>query len=409
MCVRCQRAGQECIRGLNVKFVQGVRLTRETVHDAWDGSTDYTFDQSQQWMPIAACICFVDETEETRSWYTGIPALPPTASPRLPSPRVYASPSGPCDGGTVSPVLQRSTSPVSFNGSVSLDHPITYQQVISASSPTQSFGRSRASPRSPQSLQEQTPKLFDARKAFLLRHYIAALGVSLDVCDPKHHFSRVVPELATRSPLLLNAALAASAHHLCRTAGYDPTIAGKYHGRCVELLIPLLANLTTFGDDIVAAIVLLRYYEQMASAVSGSDSERHLSGASAFMNSERTCATAGGMRQASFWIFLRQDLDVALSQQRPVKLDLEAYAVSMMLEEPKDDYDWANKIVWITAEAVAFLFGPDKLRNRHEELRSNAQVWLRDKPDTFRPLYVAEGLVFPEVCYTQPYHGKHIS
>jgi hypothetical protein len=125
------------------------------------------------------------------------------------------------------------------------------------------------------------------------------------------------------------------------------------------------------------------------------------------MNSERTSATAGGLRQASFWIFVRQDLDTALSQQRPLKLDLDAFAADMEdLNIPCDDCDWANRMVWITAEVVAFSFAWDKPRLRYEELRLKTVSWWQRKPESFRPLYFGAGQAFPTVYFSQPCHGK---
>lgn len=172
------------------------------------------------------------------------------------------------------------------------------------------------------------------------------------------------------------------------------------------ILIPLLNDMSLVSDEVVAATVLLRYYEQMSSAVTGFDCERHLTGTSAFINSESTCATAGGLRQASCWIFVRQDLDVALSQRQPLRLNLEAYAVGMDLDIPSDDWGWANRIVWITAEVVVFSFGWDKPRMKYEELRIKTEAWLQRKPESFRPLYVGRGSAFPTVYYSQLCHGK---
>ncbi len=76
------------------------------------------------------------------------------------------------------------------------------------------------------------------------------------------------------------------------------------------------------------------------------------------------------MRQASFWIFLRQALDVALNQQRTLTLDLDAYAVTIDLDTPADDWTWANRMVWITAEVVNYLFGEAKSNSQYNELRT---------------------------------------
>ena len=267
-------------------------------------------------------------------------------------------------------------------------------------------GRLQAPPTSPGFPFDEVGRVSDVKEAFLLRHFIS-LGQIMDVCDPHNHFGSVVPELATRSGLLLNAVLAASALHLSRTTGYDPMVAEMYHERCVELLIPLLDDPSRVADEVVAATVLLRFFEQVSSAITGSDCERHLSGTSAFMNSESTCATAGGLRQASFWIFIRQDLDVALGHQRPLKLNLEAYSVEIDMDTPSDDWGWANCMVWITAETVAFTFGWEKSRMKYEELKHRTEAWWQRKPDSFRPLYIGhEGAAFPTAWYMGPLYGK---
>lgn len=401
-------------------------MMRGRVQDQWDGSADYIFDDQQPWVPIQrtrgncsahssslrylfSTVCFVDETEQTRSFYVCEIFSTPSPIPQSPHQSLLSqSPYRPQSGSSLPEPSNQATeisadtfSPPAFTRGVLPDSLALWSR-----SPLDFDSGPQLLPESPATSLGDAPKLFDEQEALLLRHYISALGWALDICDPHHHFSDVVPELATRSALLLNATLAASAHHLSRTSGFDPLVADIYHERCVELLIPLLNNLPTVPDEVIAATVLLRLFEQMSSGITGSDCERHLSGTSAFMNLESTCATAGGVRQASFWLFLRQALDVALSHQRPLKLNLEAYAVTINLDAPADDWTWANRIVWITAEAAAFLFGQEKSQAKYEELRIKADAWWQRKPQSFRPLYIARGAVFPEIFYTRPWHGK---
>jgi len=330
-------------------------------------------------------VSFVDETRETRAWYTDEDELAQSSQVSVPHPRQHT---------------YTSFEDTTHDGADGVHGHGTPSELQSPSSILHSYFST---------LPIKSPKLVDPQEAFLLRHYISTLGVALDVCDSHRHFSSVVPDLATRSPVLLNAALAASAHHLSRVTHYDPLVADMYHERCVELLIPLLDELSFVPDEVVAATVLLRLYEQMSSAITGSDCARHLSGTSAFMNSESTCATAGGIRQASFWIFLRQDIDVALNHQRPLKLNLDAFAPQMDGNVLWDDWAWANRMVWITAEIVAFAFARDKSQSRLEELKTKTEDWWRHKPDSFRPLHVARGAVFPEVHFVRPWHGKTTS
>jgi hypothetical protein len=98
-----------------------------------------------------------------------------------------------------------------------------------------------------------------------LHHYISSKAPLLDICDEHNHFGRTVPELATHSPLLLNALLAVSRHHLSRTMGYDCMAAEMFHERCVELLIPLLDNAPRVSDEVVAATycseILSKYHQ----------------------------------------------------------------------------------------------------------------------------------------------------
>ena len=249
-------------------------------------------------------------------------------------------------------------------------------------------------------------KLADSHEAFLLHHYIAALASHIDICDPHLHFSNVVPELAIKSPVLLNAALAASARHLSRFDVHFTLEAEKFHDRCVELLIPYLDDYTSCSDEVIAATLLLRLFEQLTTAVTGIDSEQHLGGVSAFMNAENTAATAGGVRQAAFWIFVRQDLNVALEHQRPPKLELEKYTGQLELASPTDDWAWANRMVHITAEIAAYAFGPDRSVVVWGRLRGKVNTWFRCKPQSLQPLFVGATEPFPVVYYSRPWHGK---
>jgi hypothetical protein len=384
-------------------------------------------------------VSFIDETNKTRSWYSyasgsNSPVLSESSNPTPPSfippPAPVAHPSAHRSNSFSSihshglpshrhlsltspqePIENDFLSPNSDRSNGILHSPLCGVDIAQAVQDPISDGIHEPQvshlhlPLPPDSRFTELGKLSDCEEAYLLHHYTVSRARLLDVCDPHNHFGRLAPELATRSRLLLSAILAVSAHHLSRTAGYDPLVAERYHEACVELLIPMLDDLTNITDEVIAATVLLRNFEQMSSAITGFDSERHLSGTSAFMNSERTCIAAGGLRQASFWIFIRQDLDIALSQQRPLKLNLKKYAFEMDLDTPSDDWGWANKIVWITAEVVAFTFGWEKSRRTYEDLKLKTEEWWQRKPASFRPLYVGRGPAFPAIYYSQPWHA----
>jgi hypothetical protein len=65
------------------------------------------------------------------------------------------------------------------------------------------------------------------------------------------------------NPILLYAIFAHSAQHLSRTSVYDESEAFRYYSQSVSLLVPTLSELEENGDeDLLAAIVLLRFYEE---------------------------------------------------------------------------------------------------------------------------------------------------
>lgn len=76
-----------------------------------------------------------------------------------------------------------------------------------------------------------------------------------------------VVELAPSCPLLLYACLALSARHLYNTTKSVPLeVAEDYHGRCITILLPILAKeeFRTSLDTLLAATVILRLFEQMS-------------------------------------------------------------------------------------------------------------------------------------------------
>jgi hypothetical protein len=84
------------------------------------------------------------------------------------------------------------------------------------------------------------------------------------VTDLERFFETVVPRRALEHPVLRYAIFAFSSRHVSRFSDYDEIEAIQYHDKCLELLIPVLSepeeNIT---EDILAAIAILRQYEEM--------------------------------------------------------------------------------------------------------------------------------------------------
>jgi hypothetical protein len=148
------------------------------------------------------------------------------------------------------------------------------------------------------------------------------------------------------------------------------------------------------------------------------DEERHLSGSSAFISAQRSCATSGGLLESAFWLFLREDIYAALYNQRPMKADVWSCDVEIDFDSGETNPSkWANWMVWLAAETVSFSFGTvegEDQTSSWETLCERTDEWARKKPTAFDPLFVqdrdvAGGNYFPQIYHSQIWHGMHFS
>jgi hypothetical protein len=258
------------------------------------------------------------------------------------------------------------------------------------------------------------------REAYLVHHFATHLGSWLDCTDASRQFTRKIPILVKQSPILLHAVLSYAGRHVG-----DAEMAEQAHERCVELLIPSLSSEKVADDDILlCAIVILRVFEQLNVMVTGSDQERHLAGCSALLRASQgreVDPSTPGLRQAAFWVYMRQCLYNACVHQQAPNVDLE----NLVLLPPPDGNDplsdvrsetaWANTMTWICATVVHFCFGssypePSTRVHRWQQLSEAVESWLNTRPDTFNPIWYSEavpgsGNPFPEIWFTADWHS----
>lgn len=256
----------------------------------------------------------------------------------------------------------------------------------------------------------------------------------LDVCDVSRTFEILVADLAIEQPLVLNALLAFSARHLSRVSDYDPTVADGYHEKSVQLLIPQLdkdlrSGIASADELLLVATIFLRLYEQMNAPDARVDFQQHLSGSSAFVNAQAhreliqarsgvTGTFLSTLHEASFWSFLRQDIDMALVNQIPPKVELSLCRVTW--ESDATDCTWAKWMIWIVAETAALCFGDGqrnasspyrlKLQENWERMKAKCGRWWSSKPASFLPLHykarnTSEQRWFPEIWLSAPWHS----
>ncbi|KAJ5175648.1 uncharacterized protein N7482_001525 [Penicillium canariense] len=294
---------------------------------------------------------------------------------------------------------------------------------------TETRGSRSTSANSPQSSSTplSTPRLANVNEAYLLRHFQRHLAPWLDAGDPERHFSADVAGRASQSPLLLYACLAVSACHLSRTANtISPDVADSYHERCVSIMLPVLDKPEfEIGIDILlSSTVILRFFEQISSHTPSNDPQRHLLAGSVYISSHVDSAISGGLASASFWVFVIQDIQFALTYQKCLRLAFAPFDDRLrrwwVAKPALSDGDRVNQAIWILAETIDFCYNSSgrnyggHLGSAGENaLKQRIRDWEAGRSETFTPLHVSPpdprgGKPFPVVWYTTLWHSTAV-
>lgn len=267
-------------------------------------------------------------------------------------------------------------------------------------------------------------------EAMLFRHYVQKLSIWLDVCDLCQSFETVVPPRAGRCKVLLNAIFALAAKHLAHTTSYDPYASDRYHQECLNVLIPILSHEqhTLSDENLFAATIILRVWEEMEVKASGVDAHSYLLGIQAFVHHSTAGGDAvtgssrylmpGSLSGAAFWVGLRQEIYSAVMNQEPVRINL-VHSLADRTLIPTDDIGWANRAVVHCADVLNYCFGEGGQGSMGRaggiewwsELDAYNHGWTESLPGSFTPIFYRDadadkGEVFPEVWYQSACHGE---
>ncbi|KAL6234358.1 hypothetical protein BDW75DRAFT_212539 [Aspergillus navahoensis] len=238
-----------------------------------------------------------------------------------------------------------------------------------------------------------------------------------------------------------------------------------YHTKCIHDLLELGRDPEqTRNEDLLAAAIILRFYEEVdyplqedsrdnelflrvlnmfieaqipnvpldpqrkvsvaTASPSGEDTERLLAANEAYSSPSSIQATIAplesrwymsSLRQASFWVALRQEVYSAFLKQRPFNMSLSRCDVFQSFA-PGEDALWTARLVIFCAEVLEFCYGntahtpvQESTKARWDELNSLSQKWAEFLPSSFEPIYSREadrqnGEVFPEIRYLSNIH-----
>ncbi|OJD29996.1 zn 2cys6 transcription factor [Diplodia corticola] len=428
-CERCEKSGRECRRGITIRF-RAVTSVREKRAPAADDDADRNYElswkKSQVWVRVPPAVTFAtpattleDLDEDQAVTYPARLGFSPEEPPasELPDASVFRD-------------LPTTTTPITTTTTIAAipaatDHsPAPPLDAVNIGSPYSPFGnRSDVPPSSAtpgggdastvgsgasywkSSLYQPSTEwpLRSEDEARLFHHFVKHLGAWVDCCDEKFHFSTEVPLRALNYPVIANAILALASRHLARVSGVEDFRSAEYMSECLRILIPVLDDpLGALDENLLAAIVILRLYEEMDDI----DEKCHLYGGTRLLNSIAKFVPLGGLGEAASWIFLRQDIYVALTTGQPLNIDLENYRQSPSFHADTSSA-WANRMIFIFAEILDYSCRQDQVHSveRWEELDEQVESWNHSKPWHFRPLWIREEtLPFPEIWMTGPAH-----
>ncbi|KAJ5629734.1 hypothetical protein N7528_003391 [Penicillium herquei] len=165
-------------------------------------------------------------------------------------------------------------------------------------------------------------------------------------------------------------------------------------------------------ENLLAASVILRFYEELDVPLVGADDETYLQGTVFFLAAQANEALKNrGLRNAAFWVGMRQKVHTAFITQSSIRLDFSCFDGSIYKTmESTDDSTWANRIVLLCAEVLSFCYGENgHSLNHYIELLEFSEDWYRYKPPSFSPIYhqapdSSKQEVFPQIWFMGDCH-----
>ncbi|KAL1646019.1 hypothetical protein SLS58_003439 [Diplodia intermedia] len=242
----------------------------------------------------------------------------------------------------------------------------------------------------------QSPVTLRDHEIPVFKHFVGNLSFWLDLYDPLKHFSGLVPQLAMKNEGLMKAILALSSRHLSIRPGIngetmDRTAAVQYYSETLQYLQGAM-RYESFNRslELLATALIVSKYEMIDGA--GSGWERHLKGVFWIQRSQDINGQSGGLKQAVWWSWLRQDVWAAFRERRRC---LSFYRPTRPYQL-MDQYDIASRAVYLLAQAVNYaseeetkmgevnlqlrIDRADTLLNMLEEWRMNLTVHFNPLP-----------------------------
>ncbi|KAL4921370.1 hypothetical protein BDW62DRAFT_208373 [Aspergillus aurantiobrunneus] len=204
-------------------------------------------------------------------------------------------------------------------------------------------------------------------EAALFRRFAERIAPLLDLFDIHKHFSHYATRIALRNVGLMKAILALSARYSSLSQPspdpsvpttdqtVDPNESIQFYYETLHYVSTAL-QYTSYkhSEELLATAIVVSTYEMLDASEPNSNWQRHLKGVFWIQRSQDVNGASGGLRQAVWWSWLRQDLWAAFREHR------RCFSFWQPIVDYPDlsDDDLAYRSVYLLSQAVNYCTEP---------------------------------------------------
>lgn len=157
--------------------------------------------------------------------------------------------------------------------------------------------------------------------------FIEDVAVWMDSLDNQKHFGRIIPYLALKSPMLLNAFFACGVKHLTLVSGggYKDDKALYYYDTATTQLLRSLQNPERDTEECATTAVVLNVYEIMSERPAAR--MNHIAGARALIRECKWNAKSTGIGAACFWLNVGMEILSCLAYNWAIEWDPDHWGI----------------------------------------------------------------------------------
>ncbi|KAK6359153.1 hypothetical protein TWF696_000321 [Orbilia brochopaga] len=223
----------------------------------------------------------------------------------------------------------------------------------------------------------------------VFRNFVENVSSWIDLFDPLKHFSRLIPRLALHNVGLMKAILALSHRHLSLNPSTttDRNTAVQYYFETLHYLQTALQfESYSRSQELLASVLIISTYEMLDGSNSGW--ERHLKGVFWIQRSQNIHGDSGGLKQAVWWAWLRQDVWASFREHRRAL----SFWKPLRPHEALNQQELASRSVYLLAQAVNYCSDEEIEAGKHnlqgrvergEQLLEMLEDWSRNLGEEF--------------------------